>query len=143
MGGGNVKGALAGPSGHVSLPQWGAGRALTIGVSAGTAALLSGTLVGVVVVLLFSRCCLRRAASCSSWKGKCRLCVQKAGSASAPLAWCRQPALLPSAHAGTPEAQRSPRACAGAHIPGSLSDGRCPPRPEMAQDPGAGVGEAS
>lgn len=36
------------------------------GVSAGTAALLSGTLVGVVVLLLFSRCC-RRAASCSSW----------------------------------------------------------------------------
>lgn len=41
---------------------------LTMGASAGTAALLSGTLVGVVALLLFSRCCRRRAASCSSCK---------------------------------------------------------------------------
>jgi hypothetical protein len=43
-------------------------RHLTMGVSAGPVTLLSGTLVGVVALLLFSRCCRRRAASCSSCK---------------------------------------------------------------------------
>lgn len=62
------------------------GRALTIGVSAGTAALFSGTLVGVVVLLLFSRCCRRRAASCSSWKASVSRVCRRASSTRAPPA---------------------------------------------------------
>lgn len=50
------------------VPTFSSSAPESTGVSAGTAALLSGTFVGVVVLLLFSRCCRRRAASCSSWK---------------------------------------------------------------------------
>lgn len=108
-------------------PGWGV---LTTEVSAGTAALLSGTFVGVVVLLLFSRCCRRRAASCSSWKvsdvsAKVPTCSPKCGhDPKVPASWPSSAHVNSSARCteeGT-EAQRSLRA-----VPGPITS----PRPCM------------